>query len=44
MATELQLQPFNVTLEHTLEQLQELDTSNIFAEPVPLDEVSPFDQ
>lgn len=41
-ATELQLQPFNVTLKHTLEQLQELDTSNIFAEPVPLDEVPDY--
>ena len=39
MATELQLQPLLLLLRDTLEQLQEKDVGNIFAQPVPLDEV-----
>ena len=40
MATEMKLQPFMCVLRTTLELLQEVDTQKIFAEPVPLEEVS----
>lgn len=36
----LELEPLNVLLRNTLEQLQAKDRSNIFAFPVPLKEVS----
>ena len=39
MATEMKLQPFAILLRNTLDQLQELDSGRIFAEPVDRDEV-----
>lgn len=36
---EMQLQPFAVLLRHTLEQIQDLDNSGFFSEPVSLEEV-----
>ncbi|XP_074645321.1 peregrin-like isoform X2 [Tubulanus polymorphus] len=42
MNTEMQLQPFNVLLRKTLDQLQEKDIGNIFAEPVNGDEVPDY--
>ena len=39
MCTEMKLQPFVVLLRNGLEQLEEKDVGNIFAEPVSLDEV-----
>ncbi|NWU88415.1 BRPF3 protein, partial [Upupa epops] len=41
-AMELQLTPFNVLLRTTLDLLQEKDAAQIFAEPVNLNEASPF--
>lgn len=38
-AMEMQLQPFAVLLRHTLDQIQEIDNSGFFSEPVSLDEV-----
>ena len=40
MATEMKLQPFMFVLRGTLDQIQEVDTQKIFAEPVPLEEVN----
>lgn len=40
LATEMQLQPFVIFLRHALDQLQEKDVGNIFAEPVSPSEVS----
>ncbi|XP_028681097.2 peregrin isoform X1 [Erpetoichthys calabaricus] len=42
IAMEIQLTPFLILLRNTLEQLQEKDTSNFFAEPVPLSEVPDY--
>ena len=39
MATEMKLQPFAILLRNTLDQLQEIDSGRIFAEPVDRDEV-----
>ncbi len=36
----IQLQPLNILMKRTLDQLQTKDTSDIFAEPVPLEDVS----
>ena len=36
----LQLEPLAVLLRHTLHQLQAQDTEDIFALPVPVDEVN----
>ncbi|NWX91876.1 BRPF3 protein, partial [Nothoprocta ornata] len=41
-AMELHLTPFNVLLRTTLDLLQEKDAAQIFAEPVNLNEASPF--
>ncbi|XP_070559775.1 peregrin-like [Ptychodera flava] len=42
LTVEMQLQPFNILLKRILDQLEERDTSNIFAEPVSLDEVPDY--
>ncbi|XP_067685196.1 peregrin-like isoform X3 [Haliotis asinina] len=42
LATEYQLQPFVLLLRQTLEQLEERDTTSIFAEPVSLKEVPDY--
>ncbi|XP_041350148.1 peregrin-like isoform X2 [Gigantopelta aegis] len=42
LATEFELQPFVILLRQTLDQLQERDTSNVFAEPVSLKEVPDY--
>lgn len=39
-AINLQLQPLQILLHHTLDQLQARDSAGIFAYPVPFDEVS----
>ncbi|XP_006821331.1 peregrin-like [Saccoglossus kowalevskii] len=39
---DMQLQPFNILLKRTLDQLEEKDTSRIFAEPVSPDEVPDY--
>lgn len=40
--TDLQLQPLTVLLRRTLDQLQQKDPVNIFADPVSVDDVSLF--
>lgn len=42
LATEMQLQPFVIFLRHALDQLQEKDVGNIFAEPVSPSEVPDY--
>ena len=39
MATEMKLTPFLFLLRNTLDQLQEKDNQDIFADPVDLEEV-----
>ncbi len=39
LATRMQLQPFNLLLQNTLDQVKEKDSGSIFAEPVDLEEV-----
>jgi hypothetical protein len=41
-AINLQLQPLQILLHHTLDQLQARDSAGVFAYPVPFDEVSFF--
>ncbi|XP_077982375.1 peregrin-like isoform X2 [Glandiceps talaboti] len=42
LTVEMQLQPFNILLKRTLDQLEERDTGNIFAEPVNTKEVPDY--
>ncbi|XP_013401119.1 peregrin-like isoform X1 [Lingula anatina] len=42
LATEMQLTPFIILLRNTLDQLQEKDAGNIFAEPVNLQDVPDY--
>ncbi|GAB1597887.1 peregrin-like [Argonauta hians] len=42
LATEMQLQPFVIFLRHALDQIQEKDVGNIFAEPVSPNEVPDY--
>ena len=39
MTIEMQLQPFNILLRNTVEQLEDRDPTRIFAEPVSVEEV-----